>query len=99
MTTTDEQLAMAGELLIRAAAALSKIPPAERDARGAQCAELERAIHDGLAAAAALAPQVADSLRKHGKAPQLDLFWRVAGRQGSLLGTASAAGVATPAHG
>jgi len=98
MNMTTEQFAVAGELLIRAAAALSKIPGAERDARGASCAQLERALYEGLAAAAALAPQVADSLRKHGKGPHLDLYWRIEGKRASQPEPVASAGIPAPAH-
>ena len=66
-TDTDERLAAAGELLIRAAAVLAAVPPAERSLPGGGDAVLDRALYDALIALAALSPATERSLRAHGR--------------------------------
>lgn len=66
-TDTEERLATAGELLIRAAAVLATVPPAERTLPGGVDAALDRALYDALIALAALSPMTKRSLRAHGR--------------------------------
>lgn len=74
---TADRLGGVGELLIRAAAALETIPPAELDALGTQGEALEKGVYDALVAAADLLPQVQQSLQNHGRRPFARLLVRV----------------------